>query len=484
MNSVKHFYLSFLFLPLIVTWGYSQKVTVSSEINVRSDLSFHILGKMGENIVLYRDQGTDRKILLYDNDLVLQSERQINLINKRAEVYELVNQDTAFFIFYGFREKGEAIIQLDVFSPTAELKDSIELSREDRSFKSLNFESILSENESKLALYQILDKDKIRLLVFDFNQREVILNDEYLIKNIDLYDDLVQIELSDDGDFLLLTETNNFKNSKENHTAHVFRFYLNKVGADEITIPLENIVTADLRLAFDNKNKQITVIGLYDEKRKTESSGFLWVTGKLNTWSNELIHLAPFNEVLLFELYGEKKKKRIENFKISDVFWKNNGTPIIVLEMSTDIRRQRGGGTAVANRGFRDYPRGYTGWSDHYREDLLLLSLDSKANIDWHQVFYKKQFSQNDQAIFSSYFPFVTPSRIRLLFNDEIKPNSTVSEYIFDGNGNFKRTSVLSTEYQNLKLRFQDAVQVSNTELLIPSQKNYSLNIVKVDYSR
>ena len=71
-----------------------------------------------------------------------------------------------------------------------------------------------------------------------------------------------------------------------------------------------------------------------------------------------------------------------------------------------------------------------------------------------------------------------------MIYNDEIKSNNTVSEYVLDPLGNYKRTSVLSTEYQNLKLRFQDATQISSTELLVPSQKNYDLSLVKIDFSK
>ena len=110
--------------------------------------------------------------------------------------------------------------------------------------------------------------------------------------------------------------------------------------------------------------------------------------------------------------------------------------------------------------------------------------MDREGLTDWHRVFYKKQFSQNDGGIFSSFFPFITPSRLRLIYNDEIKSNNTVSEYILDPQGNYKRTSVLSTEDQDLKLRFTDAEQISSTELIVPSQKNYELNLVKIDFAK
>ena len=471
----------------IVSQASAQKVTVSPEINIRADYSFHILGRVQENILIYRDQGNEKQVLLYDNDLVLQSERQVNLIEKRATVFELINLDTAFAIFYGFRQEDDQVIQMDVFSSTAVLIDSVEISRSEKSRSGLQFQSLISDDGSKIALYNLTSDEIMSLIVFDAKNREIILNRNYLLANSELYDGFVQAALSNDGHFFILTETDNFKGSKTSHTASIYNFLQSGDGVQEIIIPLKDILTSDIHLSLDNENRRMGLAGLYDDKKHNESSGYLWVEGSMDNWVDEDIHFNSFDEVIFFELYGNRNQKKLEDFSIANVLWKKNGAPIIILEMSLDVSRRSGGLTPTVNtRAYNEYNTtgGYAGWSDHYREDIVVISLNENFEKEWHQVFYKKQFSQNDQGIFSSMFSFVTPSRTRLIFNDEIKSNSTVSEYVFDGIGNFKRSSVLSTEYQNLRLRFQDALQISSTELLVPSQKNYILNLVKVDYSQ
>jgi hypothetical protein len=74
------------------------------------------------------------------------------------------------------------------------------------------------------------------------------------------------------------------------------------------------------------------------------------------------------------------------------------------------------------------------------------------------------------------------PSRLRLIFNDEIRNENTVSEYILQGNGLSKRSSVMSTDYQRLKLRFQEAIQVASNQIIVPSERNSRLNLVKITY--
>lgn len=464
--------------------GNTQKVTVSPEISIRNNVAYDIIGRINDRILFYKDKGNDRSVLLYDEDLVFQSERQINLDEKRCYLYEVINLDTAFAVIYGYRKEGNDVTKMDIFSSTAERLDSITLTNEERKWKGLNFESVASEDESKLALFSIQTSDEIRIIVIDINTKSVLTENDFVFKGVDLYDDVIQLEVGNDGTFYFLAEQNNFKNRKKDHVAFIYEFTPGAESVKEIQIPLEDIVCQDLTFSINNQNNTIGIAGLYDDKRLDESTGYFWLMGNNRTFNSQEINLIPFDEEIYFEVYGERNKGRMENFRVAEIIWKANATPIITLEMSYDISR-RTGSIGYVDQTFSGYGRsglGSPAWSDHYRDDLILISIDAEGKKEWHQVFYKKQFSQNDNAVFSSFFPFITPSRLRLIYNDEIKNNSTVSEYILDGLGNYKRTSVLSTEYQNLRLRFADAHQISSTELLVPSQKNYAVNLVKIDF--
>jgi hypothetical protein len=316
-------------------------------------------------------------------------------------------------------------------------------------------------------------------MIYDIVNDSLYKDEEYEFGDIDFYDTFINSELSNSGDFYFLIELNNSKNRKSNHEAIIYHFPTSLSEVNQITVPLPNIVCSDLRISMDYQNDKIGLAGLYDERRLSESEGFIWMAGTKEEYNDLKVNFIPFSQDILFEVYGNRGEKRLDDFAIADVIWKRDGSPILVFEMQVDIsRRSTGTYGAPANRSSVER------WSDHYREDLILVSLNKANEIDWHQVFYKRQFSQNDGAIFSSFYSFLTPQRLRLIYNDEIRTNSTVSEYILDPLGNYKRTSVLSTEYQNLKLRFMDAEQISSTELLIPSQKNYTLNVVKIDFAQ
>lgn len=98
----------------------------------------------------------------------------------------------------------------------------------------------------------------------------------------------------------------------------------------------------------------------------------------------------------------------------------------------------------------------------------------------WEKVFHKRQYSQDDQGLFSSFFIFHTNSVLRIIFNDAISSEGTVSEYILKPGGEFIRKSILNTSYKNLNLRFKDAMELDAQSLLVPSENNGKLNLVKI----
>lgn len=112
----------------------------------------------------------------------------------------------------------------------------------------------------------------------------------------------------------------------------------------------------------------------------------------------------------------------------------------------------------------------------------MVLSIHPTGELHWKTLLYKKQYSQNDGGAYSSYFTYITASNIKLIFNDEIKQENTISEYILDGLGNGDRNSVMNTENLELHLRFREGIQLDNKRFLIPSERRSRLKLVRFEY--
>ena len=237
----------------------------------------------------------------------------------------------------------------------------------------------------------------------------------------------------------------------------------------------------DLLIDFDERNKKVALAGFVSTGDETKSTGYFAFTIRPDEIPIEAeILVNNYSREFLAEVSGKKigKVKELSDFQLRDLVIRNDGGVIIFCELvKTFTRRNQVNSPGQVGEFFP-----MRGFVDYYHEDLILIANHADGKEHWKKLLFKKQFSQDDNANYSSYFLFKTPSRLKLIYNDEIKNNNTVSEYVLDPIGNFERKSVLSTEYQNLKLRFRDAIQLGPSSIIVPSEKSWKINLVKIDY--
>lgn len=461
----------------------AQQVIQSEELNIRSHVAFHLLGKIDDVILLYQDKGYEKEIVTFDQNMVKLSSRKPYFEKRRVNVLDLSStSDTSFHIIYSYKRKSEEVIRINRYNKSVELQDSVTIATNEAFQYYSPFITEFSKDGSKVAIYKIYNNQEFRLIVFDIDKMETLTDETYNVAAAFLEEDLNQTILSNSGEFWLVLQHFNARNKKEKHHVQILRMEPSvPQELEKFLVPLQNIVTSDVYLSYNDEENRIGLFGLYSEKDYYKSDGFFVLNEKLENIGNTDIKFFSFTENTINDLYGKdaKNKTTIDNFVIADVVWRADGGALLIMEMSYDFYRRPNyvGAPIDGSDPFRT-----RAWTNHLNEDMLLYSISPNSTPEWTKVIYKRQKSQDDQGIYSSFFTFKTPSRLRLIFNDEIKSNNTVSEYIFDSTGRVKRNSLFNTEYQNLKLRIKDALQISSTELLVPSQRSGYLSLVKIDY--
>ncbi len=460
----------------------AQRVTVSKEMTIRNDVAYDVIGLVEENILLYRDKGNEKVVEVFDKNMKHLYDREIVLENKRANIYAIVPQDTTFTIIYGYREKRFYNMRARKYNSFGAMVDSVTFLQDIENFRIESFQFEVSEDRSKTLLFATRKNDLFYTYVIDNNEMRLLWLKESKLIGYDVRKDFRSIVVSNLGEINVLFEIDNSKYDRENH--HMILLGLDS-SADiyENRFRFDNKLTVDLEMDYDDKNKRIVLAGLVSEESEHDASGYFYLSKPIATLGADiLIEDHDFDLTFLGDLYGKKlsKKKRLNDFVTRNIVLRGDGGFLLFTEMNKEYyRRSAFNGGSRLNSGFNN---GGRGWVDIYNEDIIVFSFHPDGTEHWKKILYKKQFSQDDGGVFSSYFLFKTPSRIRLIYNDEIKRNNTVSEYVIDPLGNFERNSLLSTEYQNLKLRFKDAVQVSSNVLLVPSERNFKLSLVKVEY--
>ena len=473
--NIKIILLAFALISLPSYHLLGQDIKISREINVKNDLAYDILPNIDGKVFFYRDKGDEYFFDIFDSNLDFIRSTRIDFDVKRVVVDFIAAQDTCVKVFYEYKKDQVNYLKVKTYDNTASLVDTLTLINTLETLPSYGLKTTISEDKSKILFFGQVKK-QLYLFVFDITKNEVLFQSRFSSPEVDIREDFRKIVLSNEGEVFVLFESNNNRYDKEYHNFYIFS-PKEEDDFDFMKINSSNILNTGICFDIDNKNGTLNLVGLGGIEESEITGYFQCIIPKMNVLGIDTLALHPFDSDLSGELYGSGKKHKIRDYEARDLIFTHDGACVLISEMKKEYTRRstfpgRFDGESYAQRGF----------IDHYNEDILVFNIRKDGSLAWRKVLYKKQFSQDDDGAFSSFFTFKTPSRIRLIYNDEIKSNSTVSEYVLDPLGNFERNTLFNTDYQNLKLRFINAVQTGSDELIVPSEKSYKINLVKLKY--
>lgn len=468
MKLRKHiFFLLFLI-------GYStaaQKVTVSEDINLRTDFMYDILGKVDNKILLYRDKGQNHMLQVFDDNLWEKEQIELQFEKKRIDAVGLVPGEKDFAFFYAYRKKGDQILSCRKFDADGALVDTATIAINNALLSFQKFFYAYSKNKRYVALFNFEKDNAMRVYLFDALKMQLMWSNIYAFDFQFVRRDFREMIISDFGSAFMIFEKDNFKLGKSNAT--IESYYLEEGNGDLIqqTFSLEDKYLVDYAIDFDNVNQRLVFAGLYGDRFRSRANGYFVLKG--NAFEFTAFDQALFNEL---EKNNKRKVNSLEDYMMEDIILREDGGLILVAEMQREFSRKS---NMLEGRRQSFDVRAYT---DYYNEDMVIISLHPNGKEHWRKVLRKKQFSQDDGGYYSSFFVFKSPTELRFIFNDEIKQDNTVSEYIVNPLGENERNIVMNTEYQKLRLRFQEAIQISPSDFLVPSERNTKFNLVKVSF--
>ena len=476
MNMIKKLLLGILFFACL-PFGQSQEVTVSQEVYLKNDFSYDILGRVEDRFLLFRDKVADFKLHAYDDDLQLKWEREVRFEKKRTKMIGIVPTDSVFNVFYIYKEKGEHIIKMQRMDANARMLDSVRLTQF-KDFLTPKYAMKYSEDREKVLIFSNQRDHEINAIVFDLANMKVLWDKKVLFEKGFANREFRKISVSNKGNLLIVIERDNNKFSRKKHRFKIYEYnrFTDQVYSTEIPL---NFLTYHIKFELDNVNSTLTGVGLYTEKNIEKAEGLFFVKVPLTGQTNYTLNRISFDDETIEDIYGtdirKKRKKGINDLAVQKIILRKDGGVLAVTELNK-VYYRRSSYASPLDRGSGN------NWADYYFEDILAVSLHPDGKLHWKKVLHKKQYSQDDDGIYSSFFVMKNPSRVRLIFNDEIRNENTVSEYVVQGNGKTARKSVMTTDYQRLKLRFQEAVQIASNEIIVPSERNGKLNLVKITY--
>ncbi|MCB0686179.1 MAG: hypothetical protein KDC53_06630 [Saprospiraceae bacterium] len=469
--------LIFLIFFSICKWTYGQVITVSDEINLKTEFLYDILGKVGDHILVVRDGVNEFDVHAFNEKMSTSWTAEEELDSRRSRIISIVSQPDKFHVVYSDEWRDTMAIKVREYNAKVNVTftDTILLIKKGLIRPKFRFSK--SEDRNVFLMTEVENDKIVSAFAYDLQHRKLLWEGNFEFGDINFHEEYRKTLITNDGTMYILFEKDNFRHRKENHSMEVFRFDQFNTVFTQTSIPLPDFITYDAYFTFDNLNHHLMIVGLYSDRNASNTDGMYHIILNDGNLSDFRVSMLSYDDELIADFHGKYNPKResLYNLDVQDLVLQQDGGVLVLAEENKEYER-------LAYGARRDY-YGSTRFSvDYYYEDLVLISIHEDGTSHWQKLLPKRQYSNDDEAAYSSYFLFKNPSFLRILYNDEIRNDNTVSEYILNGKGDITRRSLMSTDNQKLKLQIKNAVQIAANELVVPSVRGKRLKLVRLVY--
>lgn len=486
MKTYINFFVKKIFLILILlinNYLNAQIVTISDELEVQNGDTYDIVGKMGNQVLLLTTRNQVVEVQVFDEEMRLRTSKTLEFEKKDTDILAVLwTPDAAdkFSLVYRYRRKSETHFRVRKYNDKIELIDSAAV-KVHKQWDYAPFPRVaVSEDKTKFVLHYIHQNTDLTAVSFDLNNMNVLWEQTTSLRNVYFDRDGLQTLATNSGDFyyILQREASVFSSKKADLT--ILKFNTNLT---QQLISLNGNAVHDVYFKFDNQNQRLLAVGLYDSRRTGRVRGYLYLNVSSETTSTDYtLTFAPFSLEVLSTIMGKQAK---EGDSFSDAFLnepviRNDGGIVMTIERkkivtSGDTPPPSSLGSPI----FRP-SRVVNIQTDYYYDDVIVVNLNPDGSEYWSKVLYKRQQSQDDQGVYSSYFLLQHETNMHFLFNDMIRSNTTVSQYSVNPLGGIQRQTVFNTEGKKIDLTFINAMQIAYNEVIVPSHYRRWFRLVRL----
>ncbi len=473
---MKKIILALILIPHIL---FAQNISFSEDYSIRNDLAYYLIEDVGGSFILFRDIPRDRKIHLMDEKMMDSGEVPIEFQFKNPTIFDVVKaRENQFSVIYSAKKKGTRYLSIENFDRFGVLQDTLTILAENNLYETFNYKIEKSKDETKALIYSVNFDKTIDAFMVDVENLKVLWSKTFDNLGIKQLFQIKEFVVSNNGDFCLVLLKDNSNINRSKTRFELFTLKTNSDKLELITISTEEKLSSSSKFIFDELNNSIVGAGLYSEKNTIRAQGMFYVNIPLKQSESFKLSFNKFNQEFLQE-YLKKKivgiNTGIASTEIRDLVLRKDGGVLLVGEKVES--KIRGGANIPVGFSFQEGIR-----ADYYYDQVFISSIHPDGKEHWTDIIHKKQYSFDDGGIYSSFFQFVSNKGMHLLFNDEVRNQSTISDFTIKGNGDYKRSAIINTIGINIKLRVRDALQTSANEIIIPSQYRNKLRMVKFSF--
>jgi len=502
MNCIyKFLFLFYFIIPSSLT---AQTIAISDfEREDDRDMNFNIIGKAGNNILVYKNIRSNHKISIYDKDMNTLEIVRLDFLPDRTLNIDFITYPDYFYMIYQYH-KGNVLYCMGVkMNAQAQKKnDPVELDTTLIPLLLGNkiYSTIYSEDRKKIMIFKIQTRnDKFNMQTLLLDQDLKILNkSRYLVEYNERKENYDNFLLCNDGTFVFTYAKQSGNRDNYNALGLLIKAPLqNSFAYQDINLN-ENYID-EVKLKIDNRNSRFLINTFYYKKNRGNIAGlftYIWDKTRDETYVSQFTELddslrAEANSTGLLRF-------SLDEFFIRQVIVKSDGGFILTAEDFTSNKQ----GSNDFNRydylynpyslsSGNYYYNPYTGYyrplnsynnrnTRFYYENILVLSISKTGHITWSKVIHKSQFDDNEEN-FISFSTMISGNEIHFLFNED-KKNQILADQVIFADGTIKRHPTLKSLQKGYEFMPSLSKQVGSNQLIIPCIYRNNICFAKVRF--
>lgn len=496
---------------LVVLTGpvlFAQRIVYSEpERDDSRRMNFEVIGKMGNNFLVYKHTRGENFICVYDNDMKLvEKVKHEYMPDERLINVEFYPYSDFSYMIYQYQKKN--IVHCDAVKLDAMGKKIGEPMELDTSLISgLNsnkiYTSLSSEDKQRIILFKINSKNKQKFLIttklYD-NSLELLKKSMLVMPMEERHDHLGEFGVDNDGN-LVFTKFHRTGNESISKAIVIVKKALED-SFSHFPIELGDIYLDELRVKVDNHNGRYFLNAFYYKQKRGPIEGLYIRVMDKNTGSILLDKTLAFSEELRREAKGDANiKMAFNDYFIRNIVTKKDGGFLIDAEAFYTTSRGYAwnrwdymyGSAYMSPFDYYYYSPYYSSWwwrsrwnsnpaVRYHADNIVIFSFDKEGDLDWANVVRKGQYDdESDDRI--SYHVMNTGGQLHFLFNQFERRNLLLNDYTLSPDGEIARNPTLKNLDKGYEFLPKYGKQISAKQVIVPCFYRNYICFAKIDFN-
>lgn len=481
-NSLRFWGLSLLLVTAAI--ANAQKVTVSTPSKISNDIDrIKIIGKNDDGYVV-RLSGSEETFQTYNSDLRLSLAKKYDFDNNEGFIQHVQLYKTGAVVYSLKSEKnytlliGQAVN--GIFQKTGEAT-TLDTIYETKEVANANLRLQVAANQKYVLFYIPIFSGKqvqaMQMKVVD-SELKSVYQVFVPINRSEKAMEYARAMIDTQGNSLLITNT-----ALQQYDAT----WISKDKSLSITnfkINYGKKSFGDPYFEIDNANHQLLFAGFYDNQDGTgESAAYGTFYQRYDPTTGTVIasNTVALPDSFMRQLTGREPSvtnNRLYTFQLRKIIQrKDGGVGIIAESYIRDIRQEQSIALSVINP-----ISNYRTVSTFQYNDIIAFSLAASGDIVWSAILKKRQYSEEDNGFYSSFFMMNQKDRLHFVFADDKEQSTDISTFVVSSDGAFEKRFIVNKSDRDIQIVPKQGKQTALGELVMPSIKRSVFKLVRLKY--